>query len=288
VPWWAGAEACPYDKGIKGSIVSLSNVLKKTIGDVSSVGQLLFAKGWAEKNAGNLSYDVTDLVRVKPTQLKAASFRRQANLPKDLPGRCYLVTGTGTRYRDIQKDPETCLCVLRLSERGGGYHILWGGKGVGFKPTSELSSHLRMQGTIAQRPGGLKVVLHTHPNELIALTHLKDTNDQERLNWALWGMIPEAKLFVPKGIGLVPYRLTGSDDLAEATVKVLSKGFKVVMWEKHGALAVGKDPDEAFDLLDAMNKAATLYLHCLHAGRKPQGLTKAQIEQIARTYPPKD
>lgn len=253
----------------------LNSVLKKTIQSVASVGQLLFQKGWAEKNAGNLSYDVTDFIKAKPKK------------PTELAGRSFLVTGTGTRYRDIEKDPEGCLCILRISEKGKGHEIIWGGRRKGFGPTSELSSHLKMQHALLKKGGRLKVVLHSHPNELIALTHLPETNNQDALNWALWGMIPEAKLFVPQGIGLVPYRLTGSEDLAEATVRVLEERHKVVMWEKHGALAVGADPDEAFDLIDAMNKAATMYLLCKQTGQNPQGLTREQIEEIGRTYPEK-
>lgn len=249
---------------------------------------MLWHKGWAEKNAGNFSQDVTAFLKAGKRDLKAPDFRKVPGLPAGSAGRCYLVTGTGTRYRDIEKDPQGCLCVLRVTEKADGYHSIWGGKRPGFQPTSELSSHLRMQASILARGRGLNTVLHTHPNELIALSHLPETNDPEALNWALWGMIPEAKLFVPKGVGLVPYRLTGSVELAQATVEVLDRGFKVVLWEKHGALAVGKDPEEAFDLLDAMNKAATLYLLCLHAGQKPQGLTREQIEEIGRAYPEKE
>ena len=268
--------------------IQLNPALKKTIQSVADVGQMLWQRGWAEKNAGNLSWEVTDLIKVKPAQLKPSAFRENSHLPKEMTGRCFLVTGTGTRYRDIEKDPAGCLCILRPSEKGNGYHILWGGHRPGFGPTSELSSHLRMQQSLLKRGGKQKVVLHTHPDELIVMTHLPETNNQAALNWALWGMIPEAKLFVPKGVGLIPYRLTGSDELAEATVEVLDKGYKVVMWEKHGALAVGKDPEEAFDLVDAMNKAARMYLLCKQTGQSPQGITREQIEEIGKTYPEKE
>ena len=266
----------------------MKKIFGEIIGEAAKVGQMLWQRGWAEKNAGNLSHDVTSLLPAKPAKLKGIPFRKQDGLPREMAGRSFLVTGTGTRFRDIEKNAEGCLCVLRLDEKAEGYHILWGGKGGSFKPTSELSSHLRMQSTLFHRGGGMKTVLHTHPNELIALTHLPETNNQQALNQALWGMIPEAKLFVPKGVGLVPYELTGSEALARATVKVLDEGYQIVLWEKHGALAVGKGPDEAFDLIEAMNKAATLYLLCRHAGAKPQGLTAEQIEEIGRTYPPKD
>ncbi len=266
---------------------ALNRSIQETIQDVAAVGQILWQKGWAEKNAGNLSVDVTDYVSLRPAQLKKSARTAYSPLP-GLSGRCYLVTGTGTRYRDIEKNPPACLCLLRVAEDLKGYHLLWGGQRPGFGPTSELSSHLRMQAALLKAGGKQKVVLHTHPNELIALTHLPETAGQDSLNRALWSMIPEAKLFVPQGVGWVPYRLTGSDALAGETVKVLSRGYKVVMWEKHGALAVGRDPQEAFDLVDAMNKAATLYLLCKNTGVRPQGLTLEQIEEIGRAYPPKD
>ncbi|HEY5037766.1 MAG TPA: rhamnulose-1-phosphate aldolase [bacterium] len=268
--------------------ISLNKNLKQIIQDVGKVGQFLWQKGWAEKNAGNLSIDVTDLITIKLKQLKSYSFREYQNRVPEIGGRSYLVTGTGTRYRDIENDPESCLCVLRISGDGKGYHVLWGAKRLDFKPTSELPSHLQMHYCLYRTGAKEKVVLHTHPNELIALTHLPETNDEEKLNYALWGMIPEAKIYVPRGIGLVPYRLTASEELAEATVKALERKHKVVMWEKHGALAVGADPFEAFDLIDAMNKSAILYLLCNQAGVNPQGLTREQIDEIGRTFPPKD
>ena len=262
--------------------------IKKAIQETATVGQYLWHRGWAEKNAGNLSFDVTDLVTREPKSFSQKKFREFPQLPAGVAGRYYLVTGTGTRYRDIESDPGGCLCLLRPSEDLKGFHLLWGGNRPGFKPTSELPSHLKMQDSLHRSHGRERVVLHTHPNELIALTHLPDTKEEESLNYALWGMIPEAKIFVPRGIGLVPYRLTATEALAEETVKALERKHKVVLWEKHGVLGVGEGPLEAFDLIDAMNKAAILYLLCLHTGVKPQGLTRDQIEEIGRTFPPRD
>jgi rhamnulose-1-phosphate aldolase len=268
--------------------MALAPSLKKAVHQIAEVGQFLWQKGWAEKNAGNLSFDVTDLLPRKKKNLSRSTFAESSVIPPGVEGRSFLITGTGVRYRDIQREPEHCLCLLTPSEDLKGYHLLWGGRGEGFKPTSELASHLQMHKALLGRGGKLKVVVHTHPNELITLTHLPETNHQEGLCRALWSMIPEAKLFVPKGVGLVPYALTGSTALAEQTILILEQGFKVVMWEKHGALAVGEDPYRAFDLVDAMNKAATLYLLCKNTGVNPQGLTEDQIEEIGRTYPEKD
>jgi rhamnulose-1-phosphate aldolase len=268
--------------------LTLSKPVRQLIEEVSEVGQFLWQKGWAEKNAGNLSMDVTTHIKVSAAQVKSIPVQPVAGLLPEVGGRSYLVTGTGTRYRDIQKAPAQCLSILQISKDAKSYRLIWGGQKPGFKPTSELPSHLQMQHSLFKSGSAEKVVLHTHPNELIALSHLPETAGEEELNYALWGMIPEAKIYLPRGIGWVPYRLSSSQELAEETVKALERKHKLVLWEKHGVLAVGKDAYEAFDLIDAMNKSAILYLLCRQTGQKPQGLTRDQIEEIGRTFPPKD
>jgi rhamnulose-1-phosphate aldolase len=128
-----------------------------------------------------------------------------------------------------------------------------------------------------------KVILHTHPDELIALTHIPDYLDETVLNRILWGMIPEVKVFVPEGIGFVPYQLPGSEALAEATIKSLD-AHKIVLWEKHGCLATGTNIVEAFDSIDVLNKAAKIFLLCKNAGFSPEGLSEEQINELERVY----
>lgn len=43
-------------------------------------------------------------------------------------------------------------------------------------------------------------------------------------------MIPETKAFCPRGLGMVPYKLPSSVELAEATINELDD-YDVVMWE---------------------------------------------------------
>jgi rhamnulose-1-phosphate aldolase len=72
-------------------------------------------------------------------------------------------------------------------------------------------------------------------------------------------MHTETAFFIPEGVGYVGMEIPGSQELAKATLKSL-KNHKVVVWEKHGCLAVGKDVHDAFDRIDLMAKAARIYL----------------------------
>ena len=124
-------------------------------------------------------------------------------------------------------------------------------------------------------------VLHTHPNELLALTHLKAINDEAALNRLLWAMHPETKTVIPEGVGLAPYQAPGSAALEAATLRAIAE-HRVILWEKHGVVAIGRDVFEAFDMIDTLNKSAQVYFLCAATGAVPQGLTDAQVAELAR------
>ena len=92
-------------------------------------------------------------------------------------------------------------------------------------------------------------------------------------------MHPEMKIVMPDGVGLVPYCVPGTDDLAEATVNVLEH-HRLVLWEKHGCVAVGRDVFEAFDLIDTAEKSAKIFLMVRAAGFEADGLTDDQLNEL--------
>jgi len=129
-----------------------------------------------------------------------------------------------------------------------------------------------------------RVVLHTHPTELIALTHIPEYTEEKALNRALWAIHPEVKIAVPTGVGLVPYTLPSSVALAKLTVASLAAKHRVIIWEKHGVLAVAPDASTALDLIEVTNKAAEIIIMCKSAGTNPTGLTKAQIDEVVKAF----
>jgi rhamnulose-1-phosphate aldolase len=259
---------------------ALSSMLENAM----ELSAYLWQKGWAERNAGNLSVDVTDhLNTIAPDEslpLHALEFSYPI-----LAGRYFLVTGTGRRFRDLAKDAGENTCLLRISDGGNAYRIFWGGlSGPGFRPTSEFPAHLRVHEYLRQSNAPEFVVLHTHPTDLIALTHLPEFQDEGRINMALWGSHPEVRFCVARGMGLVPYTMPGTEALALATVEALRRGHSVAMWQKHGCVAVGTGVMEAFDLIDTLDKGARIILLCKAAGSEPQYLTKAQMDDLARAF----
>jgi len=266
------------------SSLTIGKDLDRIINDCAEVAGTLWERGWAERNAGNLSVNVTDLLPREPADTREAPFVEYSIPHPPLGGSSLLISGTGRRMRDLARNPVANSCVLRISEDLSGYHVLWGGKhDGGFKPTSELPSHLAIHSLLTKTAPDKKAVLHTHPNELIALTHYPKYKNAAELTQLLWSMHPETVVFLNDGIGLVPYRAPGTDMLADATVEAL-EDYPVVLWEKHGCVAVGQEILGTFDLIDTLNKSAGIFLLCRSAGFVPEGLSKEQIEEIQRLF----
>jgi len=255
--------------------------LEKVVAECAEVARLMWEKGWAEMNAGNISVDVTEFVPETLYDLNRFTFAEAEIDQRELAGRSILVSGAGSRMRDLAADPSRFAYILRVSDKLDGYHKLWGGRyGESNKPTSEFSTHLAIHQAFRQKSAPEKAVIHTHPSELIALTH-KAGLTEDALNRLLWSMHPEMKILVPRGVGYVPFQLPGSRTLARATLKAL-EGHDIVLWEKHGCLAVGSGMREALDLIEIVNKSARIHLLCKSAGMEPEGLAPEQLAELEK------
>ena len=97
-------------------------------------------------------------------------------------------------------------------------------------------------------------------------------------------MIPETKAFAPKGLGIVPYMMPSSKDLANETIRIINEDYDVVMWEKHGVFAVETDIMAAFDQVDVLNKSAIIYMCARNMGFVPDGMTDDQMRELTVTF----
>jgi len=257
------------------------NEIKTLLKQVSEVAQYLWERGWAERNAGNFSVNVTGFFQDRELdRFSACPFyplsREYAALARNL----FLVSGTGTRMREMAVSPEINVCFVYISDAGSACHIVADhADGDFLKPTSELATHLMVHQQMILKKSPGRVVLHAHVTELIALTHLAPFKSEDALNSLLWGMHPETMLFIPDGLGFVPYTLAGTDQLAGLTTSRLER-HQAVVWEKHGCMATGRSLSEAFDILDILAKAAKIYLLCKATGMEPEGLTNCQLQEI--------
>lgn len=255
--------------------------LMAEVGRIAEVAGYLWTKGWAERNGGNISVNISDLVEndVKTLPALSSPIPLQEAMTA-LGGHLFYVTGTGKRMRYVAQDPFANGSIIRIAIDGKSYDIL---AEQPVRPTSELPSHLMMHNYLRSIGRNNKVVLHTHPTDLIGMTHCKPFLHSEVITRTLWSMIPECRIIVPKGVGIVPYEIPGTIELAHATIKQLEK-HDVVFWEKHGILAVGDDLIECFDAIDTLSKSAQIYLNARMTGYEPAGLTDKELDDLVPAF----
>ena len=182
--------------------------------------------------------------------------------------------------RDLARWPMSNGAVIRILDDCASYVII---ADEPVLPTSELPSHLSVHNYLISKGSPYKASLHTHPSELIAMSHCRKFLEKDVATNLLWSMIPETKAFCPKGLGIIPYELPGSVKLAEATINELDD-YDVVMWEKHGVFAVDKDVMQAFDQVDVLNKSALIYAAAKNMGFEPEGMSREQMTEMSKVF----
>ena len=255
--------------------------LKAVIDQVAEVTGYLWQKGWAERNGGNITVNITKLVDDEIRALPAlAPVMQIGKVLPCLQGKFFYVKGTGKRMRDLARWPMQNGSIIRICEDCASYEIIADEPVI---PTSELPSHLALQNYLLETGSSYKATLHTHPIELVAMSHIKRFLKEGEMTRVLWSMIPETLAFAPLGIGIVPYALPGSISLADATLEQI-KMHDVVLWEKHGTLSVGTDIMDAFDQTDVLCKAANIYMCARSMGSEPDGMTDKDMKEIQDVF----
>ncbi|HLQ87021.1 MAG TPA: rhamnulose-1-phosphate aldolase, partial [Enterococcus sp.] len=196
--------------------------------------------------------------------------------------------GSGKYFRNVIKDPEKCLALLRVSKGGKSIEILWG-LNDGGNPTSELPSHFMSHIERLKHDPEHRVIMHTHATNLIAMTFTHELNEIS-FTRTLWQMCTECLVVFHEGIGILPWMVPGTAEIGQATAEKMNE-FRLVIWPHHGIFGAGKSIDEAFGLIETVEKAANVYnLANAHQGGIKQVITDQELLDLAKAFhvnPPK-
>ena len=263
------------------SILQGNAGLQREIEKVAEVAGYLWQNGWAERNGGNITVNITQWADDAMQRLPPISDIKPigTTLPS-LRGCYFFCKGTGKRMRDLARWPMENGSIIRILDDCASYVII---ADHPVQPTSELPSHLAVHNRLIEQQSPYKATIHTHPIEIVAMSHNREFLGKDVLTRLLWSMIPETKAFCPLGLGIVPYALPGSNALAEATLNEL-ESYDVVLWEKHGVFAKGLDVLDAFDQIDVLSKSAKIYMDCRAMGFEPEGMSSAQMQEMTRAF----
>lgn len=228
------------------------------IKDMAETCANMYRLGWDERNAGNISLrldaaelaeylDLSGHQRVIPFDFDASALASQY----------FLVTGTGKYFKNITAKPAECLGLLRIAESGRAAELLWGyADGGSF--TSELPAHLMSHIVRQAADPEHRVVLHAHPTYTIAMTKLHELNERS-FTRSLWKNLSEGIMVFPEGVALLPWMVFGTSTIGEATAEKMTQS-RIVLWPLHGIYGTGRTLDEAFGLVETVEKAAQIYV----------------------------
>ncbi len=214
--------------------------------------------GWHESNGGNASYRLTT---VEVSQVKAG-FRAKpwVGIDTDIPtlaGECFLITASGSHFRNITHDPKSTLGIIEIDRTGTAWREVWGFKD-GTHPTSELTAHLiNHEVRKAATRGKSRVIYHCHPVNLAAMSCVMP-HDSAVFTRTLWAQLAECAMVLRYGVQVIGWEVPGSIDLAIETAKAMETS-NAVVWPHHGLFVSGDTMDEAFGVAHTVEKAAEIW-----------------------------
>lgn len=241
----------------------------------------MYRLGWDERNGGNISL-LLDAPTVE-AYLNPEAVLRTIPLGFDasfLAGRYLIVTASGKYFKNVKSCPQDNMGVIRIHPDGRAFDILWG-FADGSLPTSELPTHLMNHIERLKADPSHRVVMHCHPLNILAMTFVHEL-DEKAFTKTLWRMCTECIVVFPEGIGVLPWMVCGNAEIGRATAEKI-RDHRIVLWAAHGIFGTGESMDEAFGLIETVEKAAQVYMT---VGQTPvrQSITDAQLAELCRAF----
>jgi len=171
----------------------------------------------------------------------------------------FLVTPSGVRKGDLRAAD-----LVLVNGRG---EVL---RGPG-RPSTEIRMHLA---AYAARPDAGAAV-HAHPVTAVALTVAGIPPPDD--------LVPEAAVTLGP-VALARFAVPGTDEVP-ASLAPLWAGHDVFLLERHGALALGRTADEAFDRIETLERVARIAIAARAAGAcepLPPGLVDRVLAAAGR------
>ena len=128
-----------------------------------------------------------------------------------------------------------------------------------------------------------RVILHCHSIAISAMTFIHDL-DEKKFTRSLWEMITECLVVFPDGVSVLPWMVAGTVELGLASAEKMHDS-RVVIWPHHGIMGAGQSMDDAFGLVETVEKAADIYMRVVQVpGGFRQKITSDQLWDLADQF----
>ncbi len=128
-----------------------------------------------------------------------------------------------------------------------------------YNPSRETGLHI----AVYKNRLDANAVIHSHPiySSIFAL-----------INKPVPAIFDEVTIGIGNVTDIIPYALSGSDELVDNVKTKLSNRCNCYILQNHGALSIGANIGKAFRNLELMEKASRIYYHALSTGEKATAL----------------
>lgn len=195
-----------------------------------------------------------------------------------------LATGSGRRLREVSIDPLANLGLVKVSSDGKTAKLYTSKYCLFKRLTSEFNSHLAVHTDQIRLTGSnFNAIIHGQPLHLTYLSHISRYQNENYLNRHILRWQPEGIVQIPDGVGYIPFKIPGSDDLMKANVESL-RDHKIVLWAKHGVMSRSDvSVKRACDLIEYAETGARYeYMNLANHGIA-DGILKEDILKICET-----
>ena len=104
------------------TILSSRPALKTVIDQIAEVTGYLWQKGWAERNGGNITVNITEFVDAEIATLPSLAPAIQiGNVLPYLKNKYFYAKGTGKRMRDLARNPMQNGSIIRICDDCASY-----------------------------------------------------------------------------------------------------------------------------------------------------------------------
>ena len=127
--------------------ISLTGELQDVVDEIAEISGYMWERGWAERNAGNFTVDVTGLL---PPDMKNGNQFLTVPLPfaqTELAGRSFIVKVTGAAMRNVARNPKKHLLLILFPKTSEAIRCSGAVKGLTANPLRSLFPILKFINT---------------------------------------------------------------------------------------------------------------------------------------------
>ena len=258
--------------------------LEEILAAMGTAGDRVAHMDASEASAGNISV----FMAWNPEVRRRFPLAEEIVLPLPAPalaGKTLLVTGSGRRLRDIQRDPEANIGAVLVHADGITATLHTSPRRLFKNLTSEFNSHLAVhQDQVSARGLDFHAVVHAQPPYLTMLSHIPAYRSDAVFNAKIVRWEPESIVALPQGIGVLDFMVPGSEELMRNNVESLRKHM-IVLWSKHGVMARSDvSVTNAVDKIEYAETGAKYEYMNLAIGGLGEGLRQEELVAVKDAF----